>query len=276
MAELKKEEEKNTIDVLNMDLPEEAEKALRETLQSWKEEVYDTLMEEVEEAKEQKITELDEKNVEFRESLKEEYAGKMLNALKEMREELRAEVLAEVYDNNPELKVLEEIKALVAPTINEDYLGNVYANELQTLRERVMELEEENMIEEGAKKLAELISPYSKKTQNIILSIIKEGGPDEVTEQFHSLMEKLGTIDEEDSEDDEDEDDEDIKASADPEEESDEEDEDEDEEDDEDVEESTEEDKLETYIKEDEEGKDHKKEKQKINPLKDRIKSLIS
>ena len=122
-------------------------------------------MEEVEQAKEGKIEELEEQNIEFREEMKEEFATKMLDALKEMKEEIRAEVLSEVYESNPELQILEKIKELVAPTLNEEFLGNVFADELQTLREKNEELESERTLDEGAKKLAELIAPYGEKTQ---------------------------------------------------------------------------------------------------------------
>ena len=159
-------------------------------------------------------------------------------------------MLAETYENNPELQVLETIKELVAPTLDEDYLGNAYANELQTLREKIEELEEEKSLEEGAKKLAELISPYSERTQKILISLIKEGGPDEITEQFYNLIENL-------------------------EEEEDEEDEDDDDESDEDTEEDTDEDSDDTYIKENEEGKEEKKES-KTNAFLDVIKKRVS
>lgn len=256
------------VNILEMDLSPEDEKFLRESLTAWKEEITANLMEEVEELKEQKLQELEEVNVEYREKIKEEFASKMIDALKEMREDIRAEVVVEMYDENPELAILEQVKELIAPTLNEEYMGNVYTEEIQTLNERIAELEKDKNLDDGAKKLAELISPYSEKTQNILISLIKEGGPDEVTEQFYNLIENL-----EEAEDDEDEEDDDDEVEA--EDDDDEEDEDEDEEDDDDEaeddeddeEESTEEDdELETYINEDEEG-DEKKETVKRSKL---------
>jgi len=198
------------VNILERDLSTEDEELLRESLNSWKEEVTQSLMEEVEEVREQRLEELEETNVEYREKLKEEYASKMIEALKEMREELRADAIAEMYDNNPELAVLENVKEIIAPTLNEEYVGNAYAEEIQTLKEKIDELESEKNLDEGAKKLAELISPYSEKVQNILISLIKEGGPDEVTEQFYSLIENLEEDEDENEEDeDEDEDDED-------------------------------------------------------------------
>ena len=248
-------DEKN---ILDMDLSSEDEALLRESLESWKEEVMSSLMEEVEQVKETKVEEIEERNVEFREELKEEYASKMLDALKEMKEEIRAEVLSEVYESNPELQILERIKELVAPTLNEEFVGNLFADELQTLRERNSILEEEKNLDEGAKKLAELIAPYGEKTQNIILALIREGGPDEVTEQFYELIESLEAQEEDIDEDDEEEDYDD----EDDDEEDDEEDEDEeeDEEDDDDYEEDTDE-GYDTYIKEGEEGAEEEDKK---------------
>jgi len=238
---------------------------LRESLSNWKNEVTETLMAEVEEIKEQKLEELEEANVEYREKQKEEYASKMIAALKEMREELRAEVVTEMYDNNPELSILEQIKELVAPTLNEDFVGNIYAEEIQKLKEKIDTLEEAKSLDEGAKKLAELIAPYSEKTQNILLSLIKEGGPDEVTEQFYSLIENL-----EEAEDDDEEEKDDIEMSAgeDDDEESEEDDEDDEDDDeseeDEEAEESTDEKLDDTYINEGTEG-DEKPEPKKVN-----------
>ena len=139
--------------------------------------------------------------------VKEEFAQKMVNALDEMRSEIRAEVLSEMIESNPELQVLEKIKELVAPTLNEEYFGNIYAEEIQTLRESNMKLEEATLLEEGAETLAGLIAPYSERTQNIILAMIKEGNSEEITEQFYELIESLKEAEDDEEIDDEDEDD---------------------------------------------------------------------
>ena len=234
-------------DILNRDLTEEEVKILREEIETWKEEVYSKLMEEVDKVKEEKIAELEEANELYREKLKEEYAEKMVQGINEMRDSIRAEVISEVVTSNPELQVLEKVKELIAPTLNEDYTANMYAEELVSLKEQVEEFKRKEEILEGAKTLAELISPYSAKTQNIILSLIKEGNSEEVTEQFYSLIESLQALEEEDAEEEEDEEEkEDKKESkkkgkkAKKDEEDDEEDEKDDEEDEEDDEEDEE------------------------------------
>lgn len=192
--------------ILEMDLSPEDGKLLKEALESWKEEVYASLLEKVEEAKERKLEELEEASIEYKEGLKKEYSDKMLKTLKEMEKEIRAKVVAEVVADNPEVQILEQIKELIAPTLNEDYAKNVYTEEIQTLRENVEILEARMELEEGARKLAELVSPYSKKTQNLIISLVNEGGPDTVTEQFYSIIESLSMNEEDDEMEDDDED----------------------------------------------------------------------
>ena len=192
--------------ILEMDLSPEDGKLLKEALESWKEEVYASLLEKVEEAKERKLEELEEASIEYKEGLKKEYSDKMLKTLKEMEKEIRAKVVAEVVADNPEVQILEQIKELIAPTLNEDYAKNVYTEEIQTLREHVEILEARMELEEGARKLAELVSPYSKKTQNLIISLVNEGGPDTVTEQFYSIIESLSMNEEDDEMEDDDED----------------------------------------------------------------------
>ena len=192
--------------ILDKDLTPEEEQVLRKSLETWKEETYASLMEEVNSAKEAKIEELEEANISYREELKEEYANKLITALHEMRDELKAEVMAEMVENNPELQILEKIKELVAPVISEDYYENTYAETIVSLKKQVEELEEERNLEEGARTLANLIAPYSDKTQKLILALIKEGGPEEVTEQFYTIIENLEAVYAEENEDEEDED----------------------------------------------------------------------
>jgi hypothetical protein len=255
--------------ILNMELSEEDETLLRESLTTWKEETYANLVEEVEELKQQKIEELEEANIEYQEQLKEEYAEKMLVALDEMREEIKAEVIAEMVDSNPDLQILEKVKELVAPTLNEEYFGNIYAEEIQTLKEENEALKEYLVLEAGAEKLAELLAPYDETTQNLLLTMIKEGGPEEVTEQFYEIIETLKGINEEEDEEDEEEDYDDEDEEKDDIDDEDEDDEDEDDEDeDEDFEESfTEDDSTEEEIKEE--------TKKKINSVLNEMKGLI-
>lgn len=179
------------MDILDRDLSPEEEKVLREYLNAWKEEVYAQLMEEVDELKEQKIEELEQQSIGYKEELKEEATNKMLTALSEMKEELRAELLSEMLDTNPEIKILEKIKELIAPTIDENYIANTYSQELITLREENEKLKNEVSLEEGARTLANLLKPYSDTTRKLLLSLINEGDADSVTEQFYSIIENL-------------------------------------------------------------------------------------
>jgi len=255
------------MNILEMDLSEKDTELLTKSLENWKEEVYSNLLEEVEELKESKIEELEEANLAYREEVKAEYADKLIEAINEMRDDLRAEVVSELVDSNPELKILEKVKEVVAPLLNEDFVGNIYAEEIMNLKEEVEYLREEKELEEGATALAELLSPLSEQTQNLILAVIKEGNEEEVTEQFYNIIESLNILDEDDDDDDDDDedDDEDDKKKK---KKKDDDDEDEDDEDEDDEEETDEE--FDPYTDEDEEVAIVNE-----NALKNRMKNLI-
>ena len=224
------------LSLLNEELDEESANYITEAIQSWKEEVMAQLQEEVERAKADKLEELEELNLKYREELKEEYSDKLTTALAELKESVKADATANVLKNNPELKILESIKELVAPLLNEDFRENTYSDTIAQLAEENEALRREQEIMEGAQTLSELLAPYSDKTQKLVLSLIKEGSPEEVTEQFYTIMESLQDVfgeAEDDDEDDDDTDDEDkgSKKSGD-DDDGDDEDDDEDDEDD--------------------------------------------
>jgi rubrerythrin len=79
----------------------------------------------------------------------------------------------------------------------------VYAEELIALKEQNDELKSKIALDEGAKTLAELVAPYSRKTQNIIISLVRPGDAEAVTEQFYDIIENLEAINEEDKDEDE-------------------------------------------------------------------------
>jgi len=203
----------NTNNILEMDLDEASAKYLQESLDSWKEGMMAQFLEEVEALKQSTIEELEEENIAYKQSLKEEYADKFITALSEMREEIKAEVIAETVQNNPEIKVLEKIKEIIAPVISEEYREKEYGDSIAVLKAKIDELEEEKDLQEGARTLASLIAPLSESTQNLVLSLIKEGSPEEVEDQFNNILESLESVfgeaddeDEDDEDDDEDED----------------------------------------------------------------------
>jgi hypothetical protein len=203
----------NTNNILEMDLDEASAKYLQESLDSWKEGMMAQFLEEVEALKQSTIEELEEENIAYKQSLKEEYADKFITALSEMREEIKAEVIAETVQNNPEIKVLEKIKEIIAPVISEEYREKEYGDSIAVLKAKIDELEEEKELQEGARTLASLIAPLSESTQNLVLSLIKEGSPEEVEDQFNNILESLESVfgeaddeDEDDEDDDEDED----------------------------------------------------------------------
>lgn len=251
------------LNLLDEELDAESQKYIQESLDNWKESVVNNLIQEMEEVKQAKIEELEEQNLAYRAELKEEFTEKMLANLEELKESIRAEVTAEVIRNNPELKILEQVKELVAPLLGEEYRNSTYEDAIFKLSQENEQLKREQEINEGAKTLANLLAPYSENVQKIVVSLIKEGSPEEVTEQFLNIYDSLSNIFEAEKEDDEDEDtsdeenteDEDAdEADENSDDEDTEDEEDDSEDDDEDVKESYEED--ESFINEGYEGFD--------------------
>lgn len=195
------------LDLLNKELDEESRKYIQDTLNEWKETVTNQLVEQMEKEKQAKLEQLDEENAAYREQLKEEFTDKMLDGLNELKESIRAEVTAEVIKNNPELKILEQVKEVIAPLVSEDYRDNAYEDTITKLSEENERLRREQELQEGARTLATLLAPYSDKTQRLVTSLIKEGSPDEVTEQFYNIIDSLSNLfEKEDSSDDSSED----------------------------------------------------------------------
>ena len=202
----------NTINLLDNSLDEASQKYIQEALENWKESVSNQLIGQMEEVKAAKIEELEEENQKYREQLREEYADKMMAGLSDLKEKMKAEITAKVVKDNPELKILEQIKEAVAPLLNEEYRDVTYSNSLAALSEEVEELRREKALAEGKETLTDLLAPYSDKTKRMVSALIKEGTSDEVTENFYNLVENLPDLfEEEDKDKDEDDDDEDYE-----------------------------------------------------------------
>ena len=121
------------LNLLDTDLDEQSQKYIQETLESWKESVTNQLMEEVEQIKAEKLEELEEENQAYKEELKSEYADKMIEGLQELKESVKADVTASVIKENPEIKILEQIKDIIAPLISEDYRDVTYEDTISKL-----------------------------------------------------------------------------------------------------------------------------------------------
>ena len=195
------------LSLLNEELDEESATYIQESIENWKEGVMAQLQEEVERAKADKLEELEELNLRYREQLAEEYSDKLTTALAELKESVKADATASVLKNNPELKILEQIKELVAPLLDEDFRENSYSDTIAQLAEENAALRRDQEIMEGAQTLSELLAPYAETTQKLVLSMIKEGSPEEVTEQFYTIMESLQDVFGEDDDGDDNEDD---------------------------------------------------------------------
>lgn len=259
--------DKSKLNLLNEELDEESQKYIQESLEAWKESVTNQLVEQMEQEKQAKIEQLEEQNAAYREQLKEEFTEKMLDGLNELKESIRAEVTAEVIKNNPELKIFEQVKEIVAPLVSEGYRDNAYEDTIVRLSEEVETLRREQELQEGAKTLAALLAPYPARAQKLAVSLIKEGSPDEVTEQFYTIFENLSEIfaEEDEEKDDEEEEKKDSKAEDDAEE-----DEKKDDEEDDDDEDDGETQNEESYINEGYDGYDAEEDEvyQKAGSLK--------
>jgi hypothetical protein len=197
-------------DILDMEISEETASHLTEALVAWKEEYAATLEERNSEVLEEKIQELEELNERWREEMAEEYSDRYISALSEMRDEVKANVLAEYVDTDPTHRVMEEIKRLVAPTIDEEYTKNVYLEELLSLRDQVEGFKKKMELEEGRRTLEELIESYDDRVKPLLREFIGEGSAEEVEEKFYKLVTSLNEDEDEDEDFDfDDEDDED-------------------------------------------------------------------
>lgn len=267
------------LSLLDEELDEASQKYVQESLEAWKETVTEQLVQQMEQEKQAKLEELEEENNAYREALKEEFTEKMLDGLDELKESIRAEVTAEIIKNNPELKIFEQVKEIVAPLISEDYRDNAYEDTITKLSEENEALRREQELQEGAKTLASLLAGYSDKTQKLVLSLIKEGSPEEVTEQFYNIFESLSSVFEEeetkeDSEDDEDSEDEEDNSEDDEDSEDEEDSDDEDSDDDEEESKTKNEGKEdESYIKEGYTGFDESKNKNE--PVKSSYRDIL-
>lgn len=251
---------KNDNDILNLDLSEETSQKLIEHVENWKAEYAEILKEKNEEVVQAKLQEIDEKNEEWREGVVEEYSEKLLDAIKEMQGEVKARAVAEYVANDPSFKIFEEVKRLVAPTINEEYTKNIYLEEIVELRKKVQDFEKQKALEEGVKVREELIASYPPKVRSMLRQYIGECVEEEVEKKYWEMIEVLNEdSDEEESDDDFDLDDfEDFDFD------------DETEEEDEDIDwgESS-------SIDEDLEDEDTPRPKKKSNPLRDSILGLV-
>ena len=272
-----------TLNLHDKQLDEASQKYIQESIEAWKESVTNQLVEQMEQEKQAKLEKLEEENAAYREQLKEEFTEKMLDGLNELKESIRAEVTAGVIKNNPELKIFEQIKEIVAPLVSEGYRDNAYEDTIAKLSEENEALRREQELQEGAKTLASLLAPYSEKTQKLVVSLVKEGSPEEVTEQFYNIFETLSNVFEaEGSDDDNEEDDDEGKTSKkskgegsddDNEEDDDSSDDSEDDEGDDDDEDETQ--NEESYIEEGYEGYD-KQPKENAYSLKNTLKAYAN
>jgi hypothetical protein len=181
--------------ILDMDLTKEDQKELAELLSEWKETQKSEMKKAIKEAQEEKIGQIEEALVSYKEDLEEEYIDKVNTIIESLKPQIRKQILVEMSETNPETIVMEKIKELIFPLINEQS-GKAYTNEIALLNKELAEIKKQKEISEGYAKKEKLLSTYSDKTKKILDKMIGEGSSEEVTQKFYELVEQFQEIEE--------------------------------------------------------------------------------
>jgi hypothetical protein len=186
------------MDFLNINLSEDDQKILLNILQEWKDKELEKMQLVLEQVKNEEITKINEHLTSYKEELKEEFIDKTNNIIESIKPKIRKEILLEMNETNPDIIVVNKIKDLVYPLVNES--GTKYVNEITLLKNELNEMKKQQSLLEGAKKKQELLKGYSEKTRFILDKMIPEGTVEEVTEGFFNVIEGFeNNFDEKDS-----------------------------------------------------------------------------
>lgn len=177
----------------DINLTEDQRKELQDKLDAWKAAERKQMEEDLTEKYEQMEAELKEEYEdlveEIKGNMKKVYTKRFMNALKEMYEEIKAEVMVEAL-NSPESKVLDEVKALVYPLINES-TAKRHRNEFQKLAEMYENNLEELELLKGANKKAQLLESLSPDVRKVVNKLLGEGNEEEIVEKFAAIKSAL-------------------------------------------------------------------------------------
>lgn len=176
--------------ILDMDLTQEDQKELAGLLAEWKEAQKAEMKKALKEAQEEKISQIEESLVSYKEDLEEEYIDKVNTIIESLKPQIRKQILVEMSETNPDMLVMEKIKELIFPLINEES-GKAYTNEIALLNKELSELKKQKQISEGYAKKEKLLEGYTDKTRKILDKMIGEGSAEEVTQKFYELIEQF-------------------------------------------------------------------------------------
>jgi hypothetical protein len=181
---------------LDIDLTPEDQKELSNILTEWKATELEKMSQALQEAKDNEINKIEESLVEYKQQLEEDYLDKVNVIIESLKPQIRKQVLVEMNETNPEMLVMEKIKEMMFPLVNES--GASYTNEINLLKKELDELKQKNALSEGEAKKEKLLEGYSEKTRAIIDKMIGEGNAIEITEKYYEIIESFQELEEDD------------------------------------------------------------------------------
>jgi hypothetical protein len=186
---------------MDINLSPEDEKELNEFLNEWKKKELEKMAKALEENKKEEIKKVEEVLVDYKKELEEEYIDKVNVIIESIKPQLRKQILTEMNETNPDMLVMEKIKELIHPLLNES--GKAYTNEINLLKKELDAFKRKEELTEGAKKKEELLSNYTDKTKNLIGKLMGEGSAIEMAEKYYEIVDYLQNSQEEELVEDE-------------------------------------------------------------------------
>lgn len=184
------------MNILDMDLTPEDKEAVANLFEEWRKEELDKMSVALNESKEEEIKKIEEGLISYKEAIEEEYVDKVNVIVESLKPQLKKQILVEMNETNPDLLVMEKIKEIMFPLVNEES-GKTYVNEISLLKKENEELKRQNELDEGEKKKGKLLEGYSAKTSKILDKMIGEGSATEITEKFYEVLESFDGFKEE-------------------------------------------------------------------------------
>lgn len=174
-------------------LTEAQQSALKEKLDAWKlneKKKLETELTEKYEIMEANLKDEYEDLVSnVKENMKKVYTKRFVKALKEMYGEIKAQVMVEHLDS-PEVKALEEMKAIIYPLINES-TAKRHRDEFNKLAEMYSVTLEDLEKLKGEVKKAKLVESLSPDVRKVVVKLLGEGTEEEIVEKFATIKQAL-------------------------------------------------------------------------------------
>ena len=174
-------------------LTEAQQNALKDKLDSWKlneKKKLETELTEKYEIMEANLKdEYEDLVANVKENMKRVYTKRFVKALKEMHAEIRAQVMVEHLDS-PEVKALEEMKAIIYPLINES-TAKRHRDEFNKLAEMYQSTIGDLDKLRGEVKKAKLVESLSPDVRKVVTKLLGEGTEEEIVEKFATIKQAL-------------------------------------------------------------------------------------